>query len=74
VRLSVLDNGPGLGEAARDHLFEPFFTTKPRGTGLGLYVCHTIAERHGTTIEVASRPGQTRFSLVLPVAQPGGSS
>jgi PAS domain S-box-containing protein len=74
VRLSVLDNGPGLGEAARDHLFEPFFTTKPRGTGLGLYVCHTIAERHGTTIEVASRHGQTRFSLVLPVAQPGGSS
>jgi len=66
--VSVTDSGPGLTDAAREHLFEPFFTTKEQGTGLGLYVCHSVVERHGSTLEVASRPGRTTFRFALPLA------
>src|SRR5205807_1542696 len=37
VVLSVTDTGPGIDEAARDHLFEPFFTTKEQGKGTGIW-------------------------------------
>lgn len=49
VVLRVRDNGPGLGENARDHVFEPFFTTKPagKGTGLGLSISYQIVQDHG---------------------------
>ena len=33
------------------HLFEPFFSTRSRGTGLGLYICRELCERHGASIE-----------------------
>ncbi len=70
--LSVLldDNGPGVPEADLPHLFAPFFTTKPRGTGLGLAVCHRIVSEHGGTIAYEARPGGgARFRVTLPVSE-----
>jgi len=48
VRLEVEDNGPGISESVRERLFTPFFTTKGigEGTGLGLWLCWSIIERH----------------------------
>lgn len=46
VRLTVRDNGPGLGPH-RDRLFTPFFTTKQSGTGLGLALARRVVEAHG---------------------------
>lgn len=42
VRLSVIDNGPGIEENSRGKIFEPFFTTRKDGTGLGLAVCRKL--------------------------------
>ncbi len=54
-------------QAAR--CFEPFYTTKPRGSGLGLSVCHGIASRHGGRIAVRSSSEEgTRFTLDLPAS------
>ena len=49
-------------------LFEPFFTTKATGTGLGLTICHTIAEEHGGEVAVRSdEQTGTEFTLLLPL-------
>ncbi len=68
--VTIEDNGPGIPEEFLDKIFEPFFSTKSKqkGTGLGLSICHGIIKEHGGTIAVSSRPGLTRFSITLPVA------
>ncbi len=57
VRLSLRDNGPGLGEEQRRRLFEPFYTTKRQGTGLGLTIARRVVQAHGGDITVAAPPG-----------------
>ena len=52
----VLDNGPGIPEEIADTLFLPLVTQREGGTGLGLSVAMQIAQQHGGTIEVISRP------------------
>ncbi len=68
--IEVSDNGCGMDEETRLKIFDPFFTTKSQvdGTGLGLYVCHTMVERLKARIEVESEPGKgSSFKLILPV-------
>ncbi len=68
--IRVRDNGLGLTEEDKLRVFEPFFTKKAGGTGLGLYVTHSIIERHGGYIYVDSDYGVgTTFSIYLPVKQ-----
>ena len=61
VWLRVSDNGPGVGNAARERVFEPFSTTKPDGigTGLGLPVSRSMARELGgeLSLEPASSQG-----------------
>jgi len=71
VRVGVGDTGVGIPEEHRDKIFEPFFTTKEagEGTGLGLSVSYSIAEKHGGRLEVESQVGKgTTFHVILPVA------
>ncbi len=68
--IRVHDNGLGLTDEDKLRVFEPFFTKKSGGTGLGLYVTHSIIERHGGYIYVDSEYGVgTTFSIYLPVKQ-----
>lgn len=69
LRLSVIDDGPGIDPGLRQRIFEPFFTTRAAGTGLGLAVVDSIARAHGGRVECHSRPGRgCRFDLWLPLA------
>jgi len=55
------------------HAMPPFFTTKPvgEGTGLGLDISYrVVTQRHGGDLRVLSRPGDTRFQVRLPLAEP----
>jgi signal transduction histidine kinase len=72
VVVDIQDNGLGIPMDIRSRLFEPFFTTKEvaKGTGLGLLISHRIVtDRHGSEIEFESQPGDTRFSVRLPITQ-----
>ncbi|MDO5103279.1 MAG: histidine kinase dimerization/phospho-acceptor domain-containing protein [Lautropia sp.] len=50
AQLWVLDDGPGIEAAQRQHLFEPFFTTEARGTGLGLHMTQELCTANGASI------------------------
>ena len=66
LTVDIVDNGPGIDEALQDRIFYPMITTRPEGNGLGLSIAQDVIHRHGGAIELDSRPGQTRFSLLLP--------
>ena len=66
------DTGAGIPPEIRGEIFKPFFKTKPpaEGTGLGLYICREVVEKHGGTIEVESEAGKgTTFRVRLPIAR-----
>jgi signal transduction histidine kinase len=71
VVVEIADNGPGISPDIQPHIFEPFFTTKKvgEGTGLGLDTALRIVKKHRGTIEVSSKPGDTRFQVWLPLAE-----
>ncbi len=77
VRWSVTDDGPGIPADDQARLFERFFvgrrqaSTAQEGVGLGLPRALAIAQAHGGSIEVQSRPGHgSTFTLVVPAAGP----
>ncbi|MDK9709496.1 MAG: ATP-binding protein [Desulforhopalus sp.] len=68
--VTIQDNGAGIDEAHLQDIFDPFFTTKEvgRGTGLGLFVCHTIMERLGGKISLSNvEPSGVAVKLELPL-------
>lgn len=69
VVVSITDSGCGIPENIRERIFEPFFTTKiaGEGSGLGLDICRKIIDKHQGKIELESQPGNTTFSVFLPI-------
>jgi signal transduction histidine kinase len=70
LRIEIHDNGPGIPAMIRNRILEPFFTTKPmgKGSGLGLDLVRRIVEnRHRGSLTIASTPGSTIFTVLLPI-------
>ncbi len=69
VKTDIVDNGSGIPEENLHSIFDPFFTTKGigEGTGLGLEVVQRIVNQHNGNIKVASKPGETRFTVCIPI-------
>jgi signal transduction histidine kinase len=76
VVVEVVDDGRGIPREAQVHVFEPFYTTKDigAGTGLGLDIVRRIVTGHGGEVFVQSEPGETCFTVRLPLdtTQNGG--
>ncbi|MCC7173903.1 MAG: HAMP domain-containing protein [Bryobacterales bacterium] len=81
AEIRIRDNGPGIPEDVLPQIFEPFFTTKEdqHRTGLGLAVARSIAEHHGGSLTVQTKPDSgAEFTLTLPLGarvavQPGAT-
>ena len=72
IKLSVSDTGTGIDIETQNKIFDPFFTTKEvgKGTGLGLYMVHSIINNHGGYINLYSEPLRgTQFNIYLPVSR-----
>ena len=67
ARLDVIDNGHGVPAAIVETLFLPLVSGRANGTGLGLALAQEIAREHGGIVTHEGRPGQTMFSLLLPL-------
>ncbi|MBB3749980.1 signal transduction histidine kinase [Mycolicibacterium sp. BK634] len=70
IRVEIGDDGPGIPDEIIDRIFTAFFTTKPfgEGDGLGLDLARRIVvEMHQGDIRVQSQPGNTRFTILLPL-------
>ncbi len=72
VRITVMDNGPGITPDVLSHIFEPFFTTKPSGTGLGLSICYGIVDRHHGRIWAESPTPANGHGAAFTVELPAG--
>ena len=69
VLVSITDSGSGIPPEIMPKIFKPFFTTKAagEGSGLGLDIVKKIIEKNQGTISVNSVPGQTTFTVSLPL-------
>jgi two-component system nitrogen regulation sensor histidine kinase GlnL len=72
IAIAVEDNGPGVPEAIRDRIFFPLVSGREGGSGLGLTIAQTLITQHGGTIECASMPGRTAFTVLLPLSAANG--
>ncbi|MDJ1183518.1 PAS domain S-box protein [Roseofilum casamattae] len=70
IVIAISDNGRGISAETQAKLFDPFFTTKPvgKGTGMGLSISYQIiAEKHKGKLSCNSQPGQTTFTIEIPI-------
>ncbi len=67
LRVDICDTGPGIPPAMVEKIFYPMVTTRAEGSGLGLAIAQNLVRNHGGLIECESRPGDTVFSIYLPV-------
>jgi two-component system NtrC family sensor kinase len=70
--VEISDSGSGISRDIIGRIFDPFFTTKPTGvgSGLGLSICHSIAQEQGGTIDVVSASGKgSTFIIRIPAIE-----
>ena len=67
IMIDIIDNGPGVSATLQDKIFYPLVSGRDGGTGLGLSIAQEFVNQHQGIIEFDSVPGQTRFTVLLPV-------
>lgn len=67
ARIDIVDNGPGIPADMLETIFYPMVSGRASGTGLGLSIAQDIISQYHGLIECESRPGQTVFSILLPL-------
>ncbi|NOY61628.1 MAG: nitrogen regulation protein NR(II) [Gammaproteobacteria bacterium] len=67
IRVEVIDDGPGVPADMIENIFYPMVTGRAEGTGLGLSIAQSLITQHNGLIECTSRPGKTKFTLLLPL-------
>ncbi len=71
-RIEVIDNGPGIPAEIMQNIFSPMVSGRAEGSGLGLSIAQSIIDQHHGSLECDSEPGQTRFTLLIPIQDSRG--
>lgn len=74
LKIIIMDEGIGIKKETLNRIIEPFFTTRvdSGGTGLGLYISHSIIREHKGSLDIESEPGKgTEVCVSLPVSGRG---
>lgn len=69
VKISIIDDGPGIPANIKDTLFYPMVSGRTNGTGLGLSIAQTLINQHHGKLYCHSNPGHTEFVILLPLTQ-----
>jgi two-component system nitrogen regulation sensor histidine kinase GlnL len=72
ISLQIIDDGPGIPEALRERIFYPLVSGREGGSGLGLTIAQNFVSQHHGTIIYESAPGDTCFTILLPVIEDDG--
>lgn len=67
IEVTIRDNGPGIPEAMKERVFYPLVSGREGGTGLGLTLAQNFISQHHGTLTLESVPGNTVFTILLPV-------
>jgi len=67
IKIDIIDSGPGIKPELMDQIFYPMITSRAEGTGLGLSIAQSLINQHNGLIECESEPGNTTFSIYLPL-------
>jgi two-component system nitrogen regulation sensor histidine kinase GlnL len=67
LRLEIIDDGPGVASDIADSIFFPMVSGRAEGSGLGLPIAQSLINRHGGLIDFSSVPGNTVFTVWLPI-------
>jgi nitrogen fixation/metabolism regulation signal transduction histidine kinase len=66
IIISIIDNGTGITEEAKEKIFMPFYSTKQRGSGIGLSLSSQIMQMHNGEIQLVSEIGKgSTFKLIF---------
>ena len=67
AKIDIIDDGPGIKPELLNQIFYPMVTGRAEGTGLGLSIAQSLISQHGGLVECESKPGETVFSIFLPL-------
>jgi two-component system nitrogen regulation sensor histidine kinase GlnL len=67
AKIDIIDNGPGIDSSLMNQIFYPMISSRAEGTGLGLSIAQSLINQHNGLIECESEPGNTIFSIYLPL-------
>ena len=68
-KIIIANNGPEIKAEILSEIFKPFITNKQSGTGLGLFVCKEIIEKHNGWLNCSTSKKETRFTITFPITK-----
>jgi two-component system, NtrC family, nitrogen regulation sensor histidine kinase GlnL len=71
--VEIIDNGPGVPPELQERIFHPLVSGREGGSGLGLTLAQTFVNQHHGVIHCESAPGNTIFTILLPVDEPAAT-
>jgi two-component system, NtrC family, nitrogen regulation sensor histidine kinase GlnL len=72
IKCDLIDTGSGIDPDIINQIFYPMITGRAEGTGLGLSIAQSLINQHNGLIECSSEPGNTVFSILLPLENERG--
>lgn len=69
LRVDIIDSGPGIPADLLPRIFLPLVTSRAEGMGMGLAIAQGLVRGHGGVVHCHSQPGETVFSVSLPLTQ-----